>query len=391
MKTIRKVWESLVFSIFPPFKMLPPGSYHFQTPPEALEQYRLHLRINPAGDGLFIINASTVLHLNQTAAEYAYHIVNQTPLEEAARRVSQRYHVPFHQAQQDLNDLKERIEVLIHQQDLDPITFLDLEEQNTYTADLAAPLRLDCALTYSYDGSTTPGLAPSDRVKSELDTRQWMQILDKAWQAGIPQVVFTGGEPTLRPDLKDLIGYAEKLGMITGLLTNGLALNEPEPLNQLLLAGLDHMMILLDPASAQSWQAVKTAVAADIFLTVHMTVNVPDNVAIKDALQTLVEIGVKNVSLSAASIELLSAVEAARHLAASLGLRLISDLPVPYSRFHPVALELGGQAELPPGSGSKWLYVEPDGDVLPGQGILQVMGNLVTDSWESIWDHRPKG
>jgi len=391
MKTIRKIWESLVFSVFPPFKMLPPGSYHFQTPPEATEQYRLHLRINPAGDGLFIINAATVLHLNQTAAEYAYHVVNQTPPEEAARRVSQRYHVPFHQAQQDLNDLKERIEVLIHQQDLDPITFLDLEEQNTYTADLAAPLRLDCALTYLSDGLATPGLAPSERVKSELNTQQWMRILDKGWQVGIPQVVFTGGEPTLRPDLKDLIGYAEKLGMITGLLTNGLALTESEALNQLLLAGLDHMMLLLDPASPQSWQAVKTAVAADIFLTVHVTVDSPDTAAVKNTLQMLVDNGVKNVSLSAASLELHSAIEAARHGAASLGLRLISDLPVPYSRFHPVALEMGGSTELSPGSGSKWLYVEPDGDVLPGQGILQVMGNLLTDPWEVIWNNRPKG
>jgi MoaA/NifB/PqqE/SkfB family radical SAM enzyme len=33
------------------------------------------------------------------------------------------------------------------------------------------------------------------------------------------------------------------------------------------------------------------------------------------------------------------------------------------------------------------LYVEPDGDVLPAQGYNVVLGNLLRDSWESIWDH----
>jgi MoaA/NifB/PqqE/SkfB family radical SAM enzyme len=31
------------------------------------------------------------------------------------------------------------------------------------------------------------------------------------------------------------------------------------------------------------------------------------------------------------------------------------------------------------------LYVEPDGDVLPAQGINQVLGNFLNDAWEKIW------
>jgi MoaA/NifB/PqqE/SkfB family radical SAM enzyme len=37
------------------------------------------------------------------------------------------------------------------------------------------------------------------------------------------------------------------------------------------------------------------------------------------------------------------------------------------------------------GAGRAWLYVEPDGDVLPAQGINKILGNLVSDSWEKIW------
>ena len=37
------------------------------------------------------------------------------------------------------------------------------------------------------------------------------------------------------------------------------------------------------------------------------------------------------------------------------------------------------------GIGRGWLYVEPDGDVLPGQGINKVLGNFLKDDWEKIW------
>jgi len=41
---------------------------------------------------------------------------------------------------------------------------------------------------------------------------------------------------------------------------------------------------------------------------------------------------------------------------------------------------------VPPGAGKAWLYVEPDGDVLPAQGMAdQVLGNLLKDGWEKIY------
>jgi MoaA/NifB/PqqE/SkfB family radical SAM enzyme len=61
---------------------------------------------------------------------------------------------------------------------------------------------------------------------------------------------------------------------------------------------------------------------------------------------------------------------------------LIWDLPVPYSAQNPVALETVGTVE---GAGRAWLYVEPDGDVLPTQGDKQILGNFLTDPWDKIW------
>ena len=75
---------------------------------------------------------------------------------------------------------------------------------------------------------------------------------------------------------------------------------------------------------------------------------------------------------------------AAQEYAANLDISLVWDTPVPYSQKNPFALEFKGR-ERPPGAGHAWLYVEPDGDVLPDQEINVVLGNLVRDSWEQVW------
>ena len=90
------------------------------------------------------------------------------------------------------------------------------------------------------------------------------------------------------------------------------------------------------------------------------------------------------ISLSASTEELAEDLETARELAANLDLSLVWDTPVPYSMKNPFALEFKGR-ERPPGAGHAWLYVEPDGDVLPDQDINIVLGNFLEDSWENIW------
>ena len=53
---------------------LPKGTHHLQATADE-KPYRLHLRLHADGSGLLILNASTVLQLNPTAAEYAYHFI----------------------------------------------------------------------------------------------------------------------------------------------------------------------------------------------------------------------------------------------------------------------------------------------------------------------------
>ena len=172
-----------------------------------------------------VVNAKTVLHLNQTAAEMAYHMVRNDPEDVTARNISKRYNVPFRQALDDTHDFQERIQSIIETPLLDPVTFLDFDRVDPYSQKLSAPYRLDCALTYKSGGEDSR-TAPEERVKRELITEEWKAILLKSWQAGIPQIVFTGGEPTLRPDLCELITITQNQGQVTGLLTDGKRLAE---------------------------------------------------------------------------------------------------------------------------------------------------------------------
>ncbi|HEY3475908.1 MAG TPA: hypothetical protein VGK56_14955, partial [Anaerolineales bacterium] len=71
---------------FPKIRPLPEGVYHKQDIQDE-KPYRLHLRLKPNGSGVFILNASTVLQLNATAAEYAYHFIHGTEPDDAAKQV----------------------------------------------------------------------------------------------------------------------------------------------------------------------------------------------------------------------------------------------------------------------------------------------------------------
>lgn len=366
-------------------KPLPAGHFHYQSPPGDEPAYRLHLRLHPDGSGLLVVNASTVLHLNPTAAEYAYYLMKGTPPEDVAKEISRRYRVNRKTALRDFTDFRERIQTLIHTPDLDPVTFLDFERVAPYSAALTAPLRLDCALTYRLPPDTRADYAPTKRVERELSTDEWKTILDKAWAHGIPHVTFTGGEPTLRDDLPELIAHAEGRGMVTGLLTDGLKLADKDYLNTLLQTGLDHILFLLQPEKETSWKALETIMPEDIFVTVHLTVT-PQNVKkANEVLERLAGMEVRSLSLSASDASLKDDLLTLRNRAAELGLTLRWDLPVPYSAQNPASLEVLDD-ELPAGAGRVWLYVEPDGDVLPAQGEPdKVLGNFLKDPWEKIY------
>jgi hypothetical protein len=368
-----------------PHQPLKAETHTFQSGPGE-PAYRLHLRLLKDGSGLLIVNAATVLHLNATAAEFAYHMIKGTPPEETAQHVAKRYRISQADAQKDYTDFRDRVQTLIHTPDLDPTTFLDFERIAPHSHDLTAPLRLDCAITYRLPAGADASLAPTKRVDRELTTKEWETIMDKAWEVGIPHVTFTGGEPTLREDLPALIAHAEKVGQVAGLLSDGLKLADKAYLQTLLQTGLDHLLFILDPENPASWKGLEAVMPEDLYTTVHLTVT-PQNVKkAEEILERLAKLEVKSLSLGTSEAFLHEALHALHNKAAGLGMTLRWDLPVPYSAENPVAHETI-EDEVPSGAGKAWLYVEPDGDVLPTQGEAdKILGNFLRDPWEKIYN-----
>jgi organic radical activating enzyme len=381
--------EQVFDNIFMKVRPVPAGMYQYQAPAKAPLPYKWHLRVENDGTGIMVLNASTVLHLNQTAIEYAYYLTQGKKKTEIVGLIADRYDVDKTQAEKDLDEFIEKITVLVGSEDLDPETFLEMDRVMPHSKKLTAPLRIDCALTYKVSSSTDSIVAPNERVTRELSTEEWIKILDILSKVGVPHVIFTGGEPTLRNDLPELISKTEQIGVVSGLLTDGRRLTDKKYLNSLLKSGLDHIMLLVDEASDDFWQALKLLIPEDIAVTVHVTLTNANQTSFGGLLKKLAAQKVTTLSLSAEDEALSKQLDEANHMAAASGMRLVWDLPVPYSACHPVALEeKEAGSRLPEGAGKAWLYIEPDGDVLPAQGVNRIMGNILTDTWSRIWKKR---
>ncbi len=246
----------------------------------------------------------------------------------------------------------------------------------------------------------------------ELATEDWKKIIDKCRRANIPQLTFTGGEPTLRHDLVELVEYSK--WFITRLNTNGICLTQALCAS-LYEASLDSVQVTLyshDPekhdllVGAQSFaktvQGVKNAVDANL----NVSVNTPLctlNADYTETLRFLKELGVEYVSCSG----LIPAGGATSE--ASLGTRLGTDalrlllqeagsfcrengmdcsFTSPGWVNEECLYETGFRMSPSCGACLSNMAVAPDGTVIPCQSWLSMpgLGNMLSMSWESIWN-----
>ena len=88
---------------------------------------------------------------------------------------------------------------------------------------------------------------------NEISTDLWKTALSDGAKIGILQAHFSGGEPTARKDLEELVNHASKIGLYTNLITSGVLINE-ERLKKLYDAGLDHVQVSIqdtDPNNSE--------------------------------------------------------------------------------------------------------------------------------------------
>ncbi len=88
-----------------------------------------------------------------------------------------------------------------------------------------------------------------ERKAGELDTPTWKRVFSEAAALGILQVHLSGGEPTARPDLADIVAHCRSESLYTNLITAGVLIGEKE-LRALSEAGLDHVQLSLQDVDA---------------------------------------------------------------------------------------------------------------------------------------------
>lgn len=250
--------------------------------------------------------------------------------------------------------------------------------------------------------------------KNELTTSDWKNIIDKCREVGIPQLTFTGGEPTKRDDLVELIDYSK--WFVTRLNTNGVLLTE-EMCKKLADASLDSVQITFYSADEQEHNklvgannfsktvnGIKNAIKADIPISIN-TPLCTLNKNYTETLKFLKELGIKYVSCSGLIVTGNATKEGSKEtqLSEEELYEILKDA-LKYARENLIEISFTSPGwindekliklglDIPScGACLSNMAIAPDGEVVPCQSWLNEnagLGNMLTKKWEDIWNEQ---
>jgi radical SAM protein with 4Fe4S-binding SPASM domain len=378
------------------------------------------LRIEDSGAGVLFVDAMDTIHLNPSAAIIVKSALDGLPRNQVASVLNGRFsRVINGEIQWHIDRMYDLVHHLSTTTGACPTCGLEAHRSGLFSTPINAPYKADLALTYGCNNACRhcynrpqfqSPLSLGEGQGEGLSVRQWQKVLRKLTHIGVPQVIFTGGEPTLHPGLTELIRSAEHLGLITGLNTNGRRLAERTFADSLAHAGLSHVQITLESCrpevhnimtQANSFEETCRGITNTIAAGLHVITNTTlTRRNVDHALETvdyLHRLGLKTFAMNGMIFSgrgLLSgdavAVDQLRHVLAAvrdrakvLGMRFLWYTPTDYCRLSPLELELGPQRC---NAGEYSMCIEPNGDVLPCQSYYVVAGNILRDSWQSIWE-----
>ena len=392
---------------------IPPGRYTYRGVGE-FAKMALQLRVEQDGNGMMVINANTVLYLNETATAHAYFMMQGLSIDEATANMRRIYRVDTAAAKADHEKLIFTISTLAQTEEVCPMSFLDVKQVEPFTQPLSAPVRMDLALTFRCQNDCIHCYAGGPHSTPELTTEQWKRVIDRLRDVGVFVATFTGGEPTLRGDLPELLKYAQEAGIVTGLITNGRSLKNRKYAQDLEKAGLDFVQITLESHKAMvhdqitgekgSWeetvQGIKNAVDTQVYVTTNTTLNKLNADDLLETVDFIKELdvaafGCNSIIYSGKAVEIKDRfalpIEALAELlpriqaeASRVGLKFLWYTPTQYCRLDPVKLGLGVKSCT---AALMNMCVGPNGDVYPCQSYFESLGNILKDQWKHIWNH----
>ncbi len=247
--------------------------------------------------------------------------------------------------------------------------------------------------------------------EKELSTEEWKRIIDKLKEICVPQITFTGGEPTMRDDLIELIEYGQ--WFVTRLNTNGIRLTE-EYCHSLKAASLDSLQITFYShdkevhnklVGADGYESTLKGIKNALSLGISTSINTPLCTLNADYVKTLEflhSLGVTYVTCSG----LIPAGNATGETSGSLKLSkdkmseiltdavnycFDNDMEISFTSPGWVDASLCdklGIATPTCGACLSNMAITPGGNAVPCQSWLSddILGNMLKDNWTSIWD-----
>lgn len=358
---------------------------------------RYHLRVEPDGSGLLVVNATTAAQLSPVGVVIAQNILSDYDLEETRAEIKARF-VGYHKAQfeQDYQRIHQLIqqwqrsdsqrEAQAHVTNLQDAAFVPGE------VELFAPLEADVPL------SSPATLHP---------------LLAQLWKTGIPHVTLLIPPDPNPDDVVRAIERAEDLGMICGVRGLATSFLAPDLVEGMAQAGLDYATLLfLTPDNpvqnrwlSQDYGARFTGLLVrlqkvGIYATAEVPLIAENATNINDIVGYLHISGINDIAfvayagpdeMPAAQLDGALTAGALRQVAVSVE-EAVENNNV---RFHwEPPMERNPQLSLreqiiagPRTAGDAAVRIAPDGRVFPPRGPHISAGNIFDDKWTDIWNH----
>ncbi len=248
--------------------------------------------------------------------------------------------------------------------------------------------------------------------EKELTTKEWKKVIDNCKKAKISQLTFTGGEPTMREDLVELVSYAS--WFVTRLNTNGIKLTK-KLCHDLMTASLDsvqitfysndeekHNSLVGSKNYTKTVEGLKNALKEGLAVSVNTPLCKINNDYIH-TLEFLHSLGVKYVTCSGLIVtgnakkeeskstqlsktELFKILKEAKKYCDDKLMEIAFTSP---GWIDDKKLQSIGLSVPTCGACLSNMAITPNGKVVPCQSWLNknsVLGDILEDDWDKIWN-----
>ncbi len=251
---------------------------------------------------------------------------------------------------------------------------------------------------------------------NELTTDEAKTLIEQIAQANFKVMIFSGGEPLLRPDIFELVAYASSKGLRPVFGTNGMLIT-PEVAQKLKESGAAAMGISLDSldeakhnefrgdpdAYRLAIQGMENCKAVGLPFQIHTTIVDWNKDELLDIIDFAVEKGAiahqpfflipvgRGVYIAETSIEVLENEELLRKIMQKSTEVPISVKPTCAPQFVRIAEQMGIDTRYSRGclAGLTYCIINPDGIVQPCAYMKQEAGNVREQSFADIWAESP--